>query len=131
MEQPKDQGFSLLPTPQGRFGRSDRLGLQREFRAVLRRGRRSQGAHFLLAAAPSVGSKPRLGLAIAKATGHAPDRARMRRLLREAFRAVRTLLTKAVDLVVLMRQPWPRATLRDVTEDLLDQCRRLRLLAMA
>lgn len=59
----------------------------------------------------------RLGLAIARGCGNAPARARMRRLLRESFRALRAAWP-GLDLVVSCSRPWPGAGMADVAEEL-------------
>lgn len=105
----------------GRFGRRDRIILQREFRAVLHQGRRGRSPHLqatLLQRATDDGPPARLGLSVSKQVGHAPARARMRRLLREAFRALRGHLSGPLDVVVLAKTPWPDAGLADVMFEL-------------
>lgn len=104
--------------PTGRFGRQDRLQSQTEFRAVMRRGRRARGPHFVMIALRSTHPRSRIGLAVAKAAGHAPQRARLRRLLRESFRALRGLCTFPSDVVVMAQIPWPGAGLAAVQAEL-------------
>ena len=129
-----------LPVPAGRLRRSDRVQHQGEFRLVLRRGRRARGLHFVLVAlrtlpASSVtlparpGALPgcRLGLAVAKGAGNAPARARLRRLLREAFRSLRAGFHGPCDLVVLASTPWPDAHLAAVVAELQGLTLKLRL----
>lgn len=111
----------------GPLGRSHRLLHKRDFDQVFSRGRRSGGAHFQVIAAASPGGQPRLGLAVARGAGNSPDRARLRRLLREAFRAVRSRLTQSADVVVSIKQPWPGAGLQDVAAELLVALRKMRL----
>lgn len=94
----------------------------------MRKGRKAQGAHFLLVAARGQREGSRLGLAVAKAAGNAPARARLRRLLREAFRSLRTQLQQPSDLVVLSRVPWPEADLAAVVNELWLQAGQLRLI---
>jgi ribonuclease P protein component len=113
--------------PQGRFSRRDRLGGQTDFQRVMRKGRRTQGPHLGLAVARTLGAKKRIGLAISKGVGNAPDRARMRRLTREAFRAVRHTLPTGTDVVVFVRRPWPDADLASVLTELTSTLRQLRL----
>ena len=117
--------------PSGRLRRGDRLLHKGDFDVVFQRGRRAQGRH--LHAIVSLGrgqhGQPRLGLAVAKAAGHAPARARLRRLTRDAFRALRPLWSRPFDLVVSIRQPWPDAALDQVLEELLELSQKLRLLA--
>ena len=95
------------------------MALQR----VLRKGRRAQGPHLQVTCAwqPRDGSERpplRLGLAVSKGVGNAPARARMRRLLREAFRALRSSWPAGQDLVISARTPWPDAGLDLVVAEL-------------
>ena len=117
--------------PQGTLRRRDRLQHKRDFDTVFARGRRAQGSHLSAIACLARGphGQPRLGLAVAKAAGHAPARARLRRLTREAFRALRPELQRSVDLVVSVRHPWPDAQLADVLQELQTLGKKLRLIA--
>ena len=119
------------PAPHGAFRRTSRLQNKTEFDHVFQRGRRAQGQHLYVIACPvrDPDALPRLGLAVAKGAGHSPARARLRRLAREAFRAVRPRLQRPVDLVVSARHPWPDAQLADVIDELLFLGKKLRLIA--
>ena len=120
----------LQPTVTGKLQRADRLRHKSEFDAVFQRGRRAHGPHLSVIATPvrEPAAPPRLGLAVAKGVGHAPARARLRRLAREAFRALRPSLQRPFDVVVSSRQPWPDAQLADVLAELSWLGRKLRLL---
>jgi len=122
------QGETLAP--RGTLGRHNRLQNKPDFDTAFQRGRRAQGRHLNLIACLNRGPRaiPRLGLAVAKGVGHSPARARLRRLAREAFRALRPSLQRPFDLVVTARQPWPNAQLLDVVEELLFLSQKLRLL---
>jgi len=117
-------------TASGRLARADRLQRSEEFRRVMKRGHRAQGSHVGLFALRTASPNHRLGLAVSVGVGHSPARARMRRLLREAFRVLRQRITtvQSVDLVVLARQPWPGAQLRDVLAELTILGAQLRLM---
>lgn len=112
--------------PRGRFGRQDRLRTGREFDRVFRRGRRQRGLHMAIVVGRASGDRSRLGLAISRGAGNSPCRARLRRLCREAFRALRSGWPKPVDVVVMIRTPWPNAAMQDVRGELDDLMRRLR-----
>ena len=116
----------LQVVPEGRFRRVDRLGSRRDFDLTLRRGVRRRGVSLTVAVRLTEASPPsdaggrahsRLGLAVARGAGSAPQRARLRRLLREAFRALRRRWP-ALDLVVQARVPSPDASLAAVTTEL-------------
>jgi len=111
---------STTASPSGRFGRRCRLRLRRDVRAVLRRGRRRRSDHLEVIAWPRKGAavEPRLALSVARSAGHAPARARLRRLVRAAFRALRSRWRPGLDLMVVARTPWPGAGLADVAAEL-------------
>jgi ribonuclease P protein component len=74
-----------------------------EFERVFAEGERVYGRGFQVVARPAGGDRSRLGLAIAKRVGHAPRRARVRRLARAAFRAQRTTWPVPIELVIVVR----------------------------
>lgn len=98
----------------------------------MRSGRRAKGSHLVVVVQPRAAEPTtacsRLGLAVARSAGHAPARARMRRLLREAFRALRSDLLRPVDVVVMAQTPWPDARFCDVTGELAALLRQVRVL---
>jgi ribonuclease P protein component len=57
---------------------------------------------------------PRLGITASKKLGGAPTRNRAKRLVREAFRAVRDRWARGVDVVVIVRRPTGHHRLWDV-----------------
>ena len=118
-----------VPAATGGLSRADRLGRSEEFRRVMKKGRRAQGSHVGLFALRTASPRHRIGLAVSVGVGHSPARARMRRLLREAFRVLRQRMTvsQSVDLVILARQPWPGASLADVVAELTQLGAQLRL----
>ena len=114
-------GTAPAGTPSGRFGRRDRILLQREFKAVLQNGWRGRGPHLqVIARRRSADAEPnaRLGMSVSKQLGNSPARAHMRRLIREAFRALRGAHLGGVDVVVLARIPWPLADLTEVSAEM-------------
>ena len=111
--------------PRGPLGARHRLVRQKELQRALRKGRRSQGPHLQLTCAyqprptiPEPLPRLRLGLAVSKGVGNSPDRARMRRLLREAFRALRWQWPSGHDVVISAKVPWPEANLAAVVAEL-------------
>jgi ribonuclease P protein component len=91
----------------GRFQPVDRLRRSVEFQQVIRRGRRVAGAAFVVVCAPRkqmLAEQPvRLGITVSRKVGNAVVRNRVKRRIREWFRAQRGPLGAGVDLVVIGR----------------------------
>jgi ribonuclease P protein component len=62
-------------------------------------------------------SRQRLGITASRKVGNAVQRNRAKRLLREAFRCIRTELPSGLDLVVIVRQGIGARTLDDVVAE--------------
>jgi len=87
----------------GNFTRQSRLTAAAEFDNVFRDGRRSADDLFTILYRANGLGYPRLGLAIAKKrVRHATGRNRLKRLIRESFRAARPDLG-GTDVVVMAR----------------------------
>jgi ribonuclease P protein component len=87
---------------------------------------------FLLHARADAGSQPpRLGITASRRVGNAPTRNRAKRVVREAFRALRAIFGAGIDVVVIVRRFRPGSGLDDVIrewfgaqEAIARQCRR-------
>jgi ribonuclease P protein component len=105
--------------PVGRFPRSAHVRKRREYQRVQAGGSRVSLPHFvfvLLAREPD-GSGARLGITASRKVGNAVVRSRIRRLVREAFRATRDLFVADVDLVVIVKSAPSELGLGDVVAE--------------
>ena len=93
-----------------RLGKEARLTLRREFLAVQGRGRKLHAGAYLVLALPNGLGRPRLGVTVSSRVGNAVVRNRVKRWVREAFRAVAPELA-AMDVVVIARASAPGAGL--------------------
>ena len=91
--------------------RRHRLSRSRDFDAVYRHGRSVATRFLVLYRFPreSDDDEPRLGLAVPKATGGAVARNRIKRQLREAWRAVLADVPRGHDYVLIARPGLPEA----------------------
>jgi ribonuclease P protein component len=106
-----------------------RLRKGSEFDAVFRRGRRLDGALFLLVAAANDVAVDRLGIAVSRRVGPAVRRNRARRLVREGFRRLGRTAGPALDLVVVPRVSLAGRGLVEVERELRDRVERARRIA--
>jgi len=91
--------------PAARFGPADRLLRSREFQYVLRHGRRTTAAQFVVLMVPSQSTpaRRRLGITVSKRVGNAVVRNHVKRRIREWFRGSSNLLVEPADVVVIGR----------------------------
>jgi ribonuclease P protein component len=88
-----------------------------EFQRIQTAGRRVSTSHFvllLMARDPASARTARLGITVSRKVGNAVVRNRAKRLIREAFRATRSLWPADTDLVVIVKRPTGEAKLGDV-----------------
>lgn len=99
----------------GSFPKSARLRKRREYQAVQAAGQRLSLPHFVFvitARAESTGA--RIGIIASRKVGCSVVRSRAKRLVREAFRALRRQFPDDVDVVVIVRRLSPGQGLADV-----------------
>lgn len=94
-----------------RFGPALRLKQRGDFERVYAGRRRVAAGPLLVFGLPGEGPTSRLGLSVPKRVGNAVRRNRVKRLLRESFRHLRSDLPTPMDLVVNVRphDPMPLA----------------------
>ena len=106
----------------GGLSREQRIRRHSDYQWIQSQGRRLQTPHFVFVLANRPAgvlpeSGPRLGIAVSRKIGNAVVRNRVKRLVREAFRANRSQFGDRVDVVVIarsLRVPWGLA---DVTSE--------------
>jgi len=85
-----------------KLARTSRLRVRREFLEVQQRGRRIHSGELIVLALDSGGPRPRIGITVSSKVGNAVERNRVKRWIRESWRAVGGDLP-AVDVVVIAR----------------------------
>ena len=83
-----------------RFPRSRRLTSRRQFLAIYAEGARASSPAFTFFGQPNGQDACRLGLTVTRKYGHATQRNRAKRVLREIFRRNRARLEPACDMVI-------------------------------
>ncbi len=101
---PTHTGSIPAPAPRGRFGKADRLVRTGEYKRVYNRGFTTETPRLRCYVLPSRRGRSRLGLSVSRKYGDSHLRNRIKRRLREAFRAVRERLPLPVDLVMVPRR---------------------------
>ncbi len=85
-----------------RLGKAARLRRRREFLEVQQRGRRLYAKELVVLCLDSGGDRPRIGVTVSTRVGKAVVRNRIKRWVREAFRAIAPGLPP-LDFVVVAR----------------------------
>lgn len=100
------------------FPKSRRIRLREDFAAVYDAKVRDSRGPLLIYAKPNGLPHPRLGLSTSRKVGTAVKRNRIRRLLREAFRALQHDLPAGYDLLIVVRphEPLPLEQYRSLLE---------------
>lgn len=117
-----------------RFRSHQHLRRTRDFQTVRAKGRRIQCGVFLFTAAPQTAETgmppaPRLGLITSRRAGPAVVRNRLRRLMREIFRAHQAKLRPDVDIVLVMRSGAAKISYQELEDRFLNGARRSGALA--
>jgi ribonuclease P protein component len=101
-----------------RFSACDRIKKRSEFQKIQNCGLRvvTPGFVFLIGPGGSA-ERPRLGITASRRVGNAVVRNRAKRLVRAAFRALRSELPDGLDLVVIVRQGLAARGLEDVLSE--------------
>ena len=84
------------------FPKKKRLVSNRQFKAVIARGRRLGNGLLTLYMAQNDCSYPRLGVSVSKSCGNAVVRNRLKRLLREAFRQSQDRIPAGFDYLIMI-----------------------------
>jgi len=82
------------------FSRASRLRSRKLFLDIYDRGQRVSGKHLVVFALPAATGQSRLGITATKKLGHAAERNRIKRIIREVFRHRRDEAGGPLDLVV-------------------------------
>lgn len=101
-----------------RFPPRNRVRTRREFVALQRDGRRQATPQFIVISAATAGPHVRLGITTSRKVGSAPQRNRIRRLVREFFRRHRSRIAAPCDLVIIARPGAAALSYVDVVEQL-------------
>ncbi|MGR3311570.1 MAG: ribonuclease P protein component [Candidatus Brocadiales bacterium] len=98
------------------FPKSERLLKRKEFQRVFDEGRKLRSNELLVYALPNGMDKSRLGLIVGKKVGNAVRRNRIKRIIREAFRLNKGLLSSDVDLILIPRPGLSSPTLSAIED---------------
>lgn len=99
-----------------RFPKARRVRRRGEFQQIFQRGSRIHGRFFTVVMLPNGQTAPRLGIVASRKFGHAADRNRAKRLIREIFRHLDGQ-GLGFDLVVIPRRELLDASLAVVAQD--------------
>ena len=101
------------------FSKKERLRKRREFLDLYEHGEKIQSAYFVLYMLENGRSCHRLGITVSRKIGTAVVRNRIKRSLREIFRANKQAIFPYCDLVVNAKRAAARAHNQEIQEDIL------------
>jgi ribonuclease P protein component len=89
--------------PEG-LPKDNRLRRKRQFAQVFAQAKKRHGPHLLFLSRENGSGHSRLGLTVSRKVGDAVARNRIKRLLREAFRRLKTEIQPSLDVVIIARR---------------------------
>ena len=111
------------------LSRQQRLQKHAEFQEAFNQKPATPGRYMVMWQRRGAGTRLRLGVVVSKRTlGRAVDRARAKRMLREAYRLNRHRFTADCDVLLVVRRSLLRATYGAIERDLLKLARRTGLM---
>ena len=96
------------------FSQYERLGRKRNFDRVYQQGCVFKFDEIIVRALPNGLANARLGISVSRKCGCAIRRNRIKRLLREAFRLNKHLLSVSCDIAVVPRKAWRELSLNAI-----------------
>ena len=106
-----------------------RLKKNWEFKRVYRNGRTVVSRNIVLYYCPNGHEYNRIGFSISKKVGKSVIRNRIRRVYKEAFKAVDKYLVKGYDIILIARKPAVDASFRQASKELYNLCRKGQMVA--